>query len=260
MGDHHRRVSVVLAALLILAAGRATAQHAGAGPAEPGTASGRATESPSEWTGKVVETMTAGSYTYVQVDTGDEKIWAAAPLVQVKVGDTVSVPDGLPMRNYRSQSLNRSFDVVYFVGSIQVEGSKEATEAVHKEGPVQLPTKPPRDGATADPPPTEFSDIQRPEGGKTVEELFREKESLAGKEVVVRGKVVKFLPEIMDKNWIHLQDGTGSTGTNDLTVTTDASVKVGDTILVRGTVTTNRDFGFGYRYDLLIEDAKVTVE
>jgi hypothetical protein len=72
---------------------------------------------------------------------------------------------------------------------------------------------------------------------------------------------MKYTGGIMGKNWLNLQDGTASPdGANDLVVTTDATVAVGDTIVIRGTVTTDRDFGFGYRYDLLIENASVTPE
>ena len=76
----------------------------------------------------------------------------------------------------------------------------------------------------------------------------------------MRGKVVKFSPQIMGKNWIHVQDGTGAAGTNDLTVTTLDEAKVGDTVLVTGKITLNKDFGMGYKYDLIIEDGKVKVE
>jgi hypothetical protein len=205
--------------------------------------------------------MSTGSYTYVQIDTGDEKIWAVGPRLQVEVGDTVTVPAGLPMNNYRSQTLNRTFDLVYFVEAVRVEGREQESPAqVEKTGAAPLPKGHRANGPKADETPTDLSKIQRPEGGKTVQELFQQKEDLSGQEIIVRGKVVKFLPEIMDKNWIHLQDGTGGTGTNDLTVTTDASVKVGDVVLIRGKVTTDQDFGFGYRYDVLVEAAEVTVE
>ena len=76
----------------------------------------------------------------------------------------------------------------------------------------------------------------------------------------MRGKVVKFTPEIMGKNWIHLQDGTGAAGTSDLTVTTSASAKTGDTVTVKGILVVDKDFGYGYAYDVIIEDAEVTVE
>ncbi len=91
-------------------------------------------------------------------------------------------------------------------------------------------------------------------------EIFGNRSNLAGKHVLVRGKVVKFLPQIMGKNWLHLQDGSGSKGTNDLTVTTGAIAKVGDVVLVNGVVSVDRDFGFGYSYEVILEDAKVTVE
>lgn len=64
----------------------------------------------------------------------------------------------------------------------------------------------------------------------------------------------------MGKNWLHLQDGSGVEGTNDLTVTTTTTVKVGDVVLVNGVVSVDRDFGYGYSYDVIIEDAEVTVE
>ncbi len=85
---------------------------------------------------------------------------------------------------------------------------------------------------------------------------------LAGKPVSVRGKVVKYNANILGKNWLHIQDGSGSAdnGDNDLTVTTSTPVALGATVLVTGNVSTNRDFGAGYKYSVIIEDANVTVE
>ena len=100
--------------------------------------------------------------------------------------------------------------------------------------------------------------MKKAESGKTIAEIFAEKTSLENKNVKVRGKVIKFSPEIMGKNWIHIQDGTGSEGMNDLTVTTANSVKLGDIILVEGTLVLNKDFGYGYNYDVIIEDAQIT--
>jgi hypothetical protein len=102
--------------------------------------------------------------------------------------------------------------------------------------------------------------VEKAEGGKTIAEIYAGKADLAGKTVLVRGKVVKYTPGVMGKNWIHIQDGTGAEGTNDLTVTTSAVVKIGDTISARGLVEVDKDFGFGYTYEILIEDAEVTIE
>ena len=111
--------------------------------------------------------------------------------------------------------------------------------------------------------------IEAAEKGKTtaakaevykVEELFAKKEKLNGKKVIVKGKVVKFSPGIMGKNWIHLQDGSGKQGTNDITVTTDQNAAIGDKIVVTGNLVTNKDFGGGYKYEVIIEEAAVKAD
>jgi hypothetical protein len=105
------------------------------------------------------------------------------------------------------------------------------------------------------------SGIERPAGGKTLREIFEGKDGLAGETVTLRGKVVKSLRGILGKNWIHLQDGTaGPGGVYDLVVTTQETAEVGDLVLVTGTVAVDRDLGYGYKYEVLIEDARVTVE
>jgi hypothetical protein len=158
----------------------------------------------------------------------------------------------MAMVNYHSQTLDRTFDRVYFVPSVTVMGATRASGGV----PEERPTGSREDEAVK----VDFSEIKKAEGGKTVAELFKNKASLVGEKVLCRGKVVRFTAGVMGKNWIHLRDGTGVAGANDLTVTTDAIAEVGDTVLVRGTVVADRDFGFGYRYSLIIEDAEVGIE
>ncbi len=225
----------------------------------PDTGSGQPTvmqTAQAGWTGKVVETMSTAGYTYVQVDTGKEKIWAAAPEFPVQVGDEVSVPMGAPMKNFQSKTLDRTFDIVYFVSGITAGGTAPATA---KRPAAKMPGGMSKPVVTASK-DMDFSGIVKPHDGKTVAEVYAEKEALAGNDVKVRGKVVKYSAMIMGKNWIHLQDGTGTTGTNDLTITTTATAKVGDTILASGVLSVGKDFGAGYSYDVIIEDAVVVVE
>jgi hypothetical protein len=106
----------------------------------------------------------------------------------------------------------------------------------------------------------DLTGIERAEGGKTVAEVWAERQDLAGGEVAVRGRVVKFLPSIMGKNWLHLRDGSGEEGGNDLTVTTTATVAVGDLVTVTGRLAVDRDFGAGYRYQVILEDAEVRTD
>jgi hypothetical protein len=209
--------------------------------------------------GAIVETMDAAGYTYVLVDTGDQKVWAAGPQTAVKVGENVVLKNGMAMREFHSQALDRTFDVVYFVGSIKDGGGA----ALAPQGSaIQQPM--PGHGTApemAAPPSTvDLGNIQKVSGGKTVAELFAEGEKLTDQEVSVRGRVVKFNSGIMGRNWIHIQDGSGSVGSNDLTVTTEETVKPGDLVVIRGTLKTDQDFGHGYAYDILIEQAKVSVE
>lgn len=91
----------------------------------------------------------------------------------------------------------------------------------------------------------------------TVADLFAHKAELAGKEVTVKGKVVKANNNIMQRNWLHLQDGTGGEDTNDITVTSQQTANVGDEVTVRGKLVADKDIGAGYNYSLLIEDAAI---
>jgi hypothetical protein len=107
----------------------------------------------------------------------------------------------------------------------------------------------------------DLSGIAKADGGKTVAEVFAEKASLAGKPVTVRGKVVKVNGGIMGKNWLHVRDGSGAEGTNDLTVTTAGELPaLGAIVVVTGPVTLDKDFGMGYQYAVIVEDADVKVE
>jgi hypothetical protein len=108
----------------------------------------------------------------------------------------------------------------------------------------------------------DLTGIKKADGGKTIQEIYAAKAKLAGQAVSVRGKVVKYNAMILGKNWLHIQDGSGKAddGNNDLTVTTTTPAAVGDTVLVTGVVSTNRDFGAGYKYSVIIEGAQVSVE
>ena len=206
--------------------------------------------------GTVIETMNAAGYTYVHVDMGSEKIWAAAPVVQVKVGDQVVIPEGTPMRNYHSKTLKRDFAVIYFVGSILNEPGGALAKG------TGMPAGHPPTAVSSTPPQIDVSGVKKADGGMTIGELYAKKANLSGKEVTLRGKVVKFNAQIMGKNWLHVRDGSGDvdTGTNDLTITTDITVNIGDTVLISGKVVLNKDLGSGYKYGVIIEDAKVTRE
>lgn len=214
------------------------------------------------FSGKVLQTTNASAYTYVLVDAGTNKMWAAAPAFDVKVGDTVSISSAMPMPKHHSKTMNRDFDVVYFTPSVVVNGAKPAAG----DAPRELPKGHPQIGAAAGAPTPspkpesfDFTGIKKAEGGMTVAEVYAAANKLVGKSVSVRGKVVKYNPQIMNRDWIHVRDGSGQEGRNDLLVTTSKSapLKIGDVILATGKVATNRDFGANYKYSVMLEDATV---
>lgn len=202
--------------------------------------------------GKVVETMDASGYTYVLIDNGTEKVWAAGPKTMVKAGDEVSIPEGSPMANFESKALNRTFEQILFASAIMVAGADNAAAA-------QVPADHPKTAAVTAT-TVDVKGITKAKGGKSVAEVFAERKALNGKNVVLRGKVVKAMSGIMGKNWLHVKDGTGVSGSDDLVVTTSATAKMGDKVLVSGKVAADKDFGSGYRYDVIIEDAEITIE
>jgi hypothetical protein len=203
---------------------------------------GRGNAAAFERTGAVVATMTSGLYTYLEVDTKNGRYWAAAPKMVLAVGDQVDVAPGSEMKDFFSPSLNRTFETIIFTSSVKVIG-KGAPPA------KSSPSKSPEAKGTAG-----------PAALKTVEQVFADKDGLKGKQVKVSGKVVKFNAGIMGKNFLHIQDGSGKEGTNDLTVTSEQMVKVGDKITVSGTLVTDKDFGAGYTYKVLLENASITTE
>lgn len=209
-----------------------------------------------EKTGTVISTIKAGGYTYVEINIDGKPTWYAATTLTLKAGDQVVAPAGMPMKNFHSETLDRTFELVYFVDSIPLAnttGNAAALPAGHP--PIQADACP----ASA-PAPADFSKIEKPEGGKTVSEIYQESAALSGKPVMVRGKAVKVSNGIMGKNWIHLQDGTGEADSNDLTITTTNTVAPGSIVTASGILATDLDFGFGYKYSVLLQDASVKTE
>jgi len=245
--------NIALAACLIFAAHSAfCAEQLPAGhPSIPGPS-----KELTRLSGKVIETINSGGYTYLRLDTGTQKVWAAAPLLHLKVGDAIVIADGMPMPKYHSKTLNRDFDLIYFTGDLTVNGSRPVSD----EKPVELPKNHPPLSGAAPAASTQLSGIKKASGGKTIEEVYAGKTKLSGHQVTVRGKVVKYNEMILGKNWIHLRDGTGSKGNNDLLITSSAPAKIVDTVLATGTIAVNKDFGSNYKYDVMIEDAKIVIE
>lgn len=201
--------------------------------------------------GQVLEVKDVESYTYLRLKTKDGETWAAITTAPVKKGAEVTIENAMVMKNFESKSLKKKFDSIVF-GSLADPGASAQTSMA---GPHGAPAK------ELDVKVTKVSKATGKEA-RNVAEIFSQRTALKDKTVLVRGKVVKFTPEILGKNWLHLRDGSGSDadGTNDVLVTTKEPAKVGDVVLVKGVVHTDKDLGSGYFFKVLIEDATLTLQ
>lgn len=222
--------------------------------------------------GTILETMNASGYTYMLVQSGTQKTWVAIPVTTVEKGAAISYYEGMVMENFTSKTLNRSFDTIIF--SPGLAGQKpEATQKpaandsfsaavmAEKSTSEPAPAMEVSAGSAGAVAPLEEISIDKATAanGYTVKEVFEKAKELAGKKVQVQGKVVKFSPLIMGKNWIHLQDGTGDPMQNshDLVITTGETVEVNNIITIEGLLAAEKDFGAGYKYAAIIEDASI---
>jgi hypothetical protein len=199
-------------------------------------------------TAVVQQVLQATSYTYLNVLEADKDYWIAISKRQIEPGTTISFADALEMNNFQSKDLKRTFDKIYFVSRIDAGGSV-----------VPQPSMSPTHQGTPEPEKKEVL-VEPAEGGVTIGQLYANRDSYAGKTVLVKGQVTKVNRAIMDKNWVHLQDGTSDAGSFDLTVTTTDDVKVGDLATFEGKITLNKDFGAGYSYEVIMEEAKLQAQ
>ncbi len=179
-----------------------------------------------EHQGKVLDAISAGGYTYMQVEENGQSYWIAGPSSNIPKGTEVKFGEQIWMSNFTSKALGRTFDKLLFVSGVQPVGVAQ---------PAVTMT------------PSELY---------TVEQVFAQKDELKGKVIAVKGKVAKVSTNIMNRTWVHIQDGTGAEGSNNLVFRSETgTAQVGATITAQGKVDTERDFGMGYYYPVLIEDS-----
>lgn len=192
-------------------------------------------------TAKIIEIIDATQYTYLKVEENKNQFWIAVPQINIAIGTIIYFNDGLEMKDFTSQSLNRTFDSILFIDNIEVHGDTPVMENPHA-------------GVQGNKVPNISVE---PLNGLSIEKIYSTKNELNGKTISVRGIVTKFNSGIMDRNWIHIQDGSGKANDFDLLITSNETVKEGDLITFEGKVILDRDFGSGYFYSLLLEDGKI---
>ena len=278
-----RPVATCLVLSLLLTPAFAADQKTAPTKAEPAAA---ASLDNTALTGTVRETMNAAGYTYLQVDSAAGPVWVAIPEGTVTKGQQVTCLPGMVMENFASKTLGRTFPTIVFSPGLQPAAAQAAA-------PVPVPAAAGGDKAAGDFSAALQAEAAAPAGGgangaelkgesggslgavvpsadvnvhkatgensRSVGECFAQAKELDGKKVRVRGKVMKVSRLIMGKNWLHLQDGTGNPMQNrhDLVVTTLDEPKEGEVVTIEGVLAANRDFGAGYKYEVIVEDARV---
>ncbi|MBK7292623.1 MAG: nucleotide-binding protein [Holophagaceae bacterium] len=207
-------------------------------------------------TGKVLERIDAAPYSYLRLQTARGEVWAAVPEAKLEKGAEVTIASPMLMNNFESKTLNRTFAEIFF-GNLAPAGGAQAAMPAHAGAPQGQPAAAP--GAPVVPKEAVKVDKASGADARTVAEVWAQKGGLKEKSVTIRGQVVKYNPGVMGKNWIHLQDGSGeaSKGNHDITVTSQDPAAKGDIVTVKGVVRQDKDFGAGYVYALIVEDAKV---
>jgi len=192
------------------------------------------------------EVIQSSNYTYLRVSEDDKDTWIAISRQEIEKGKSYYYEPNVEMTDFVSKELKRTFPKIVFV-------DKFSEQPITLAKPNSMNTSKGNLPAIA----KEGIKVERAESGITIAELYAGKDTFAGKTVKIRGEVVKFNPEIMGKNWVHLQDGTNSNGSFDITFTTNDVTKMGDVVTLEGSVTLKKDFGAGYFYEVIVENAKL---
>lgn len=202
--------------------------------------------------GTVAESIDAGGYTYLRLEEPD--IWLATSSLQVATGDQVEYSGGMEMRDFHSKALDRAFESIWFVQEVRVVGKDIAAlhDTAGQAGGFDHAGIGAPDVASA----PAAGDIPALDGGATVAGLVADPGSLEGQTVRLRARVTKVSANIMDRNWITLQDGSGTNPEDKLIATSTQSVSAGDVVIASGTLRSDVDIGSGYRYEVLLEDAR----
>jgi hypothetical protein len=197
-------------------------------------------------TGTVTETLDAGGYVYMKLESGQ---WIAATPFAVSKGDKVQYSDAMEMNDFHSKGLDKTFESILFASSASLVGGDSADKSVAMPSGTGMPLK-----ATESQAP-EPGEIKPLADGKTIADMYAESGQLKDKVVSLRAKVTKMNRNIMGRNWITLKDGTGTEPGIKLVATSQEVVKVGDVVIAKGKISTDVDLGRGYFYEVMLEEA-----
>ncbi len=192
----------------------------------------------------VNEIMNDDAYSFLNVTEGDQTYWIGTKETNIKAGEMYFYSGGEWKSGMQSAENKRTFDRILLVASF--------VRADHGQAGVH--------GQSSPPTTNEIEKLNKNVSGQkgemvAIADLVDQPEKYAGKKIIISGKCTKVNYEIMNRNWVHIKDGTRDDF--DLVVTTTDTVREGDEVTLEGVVSINKDFGAGYSYELIIEEARV---
>ena len=185
----------------------------------------------------VKEVLQAERYSYLLVTHGDKEMWVATMKAPYTPGESYKMKTGLLKTNFKSIEHNRTFAEIYLVSEIYPETAQAQSAATRDEIDELQPA------------------AAVPEGVTRLADIINAPQDYAGKSVRIYGKVLKVNPNIMERNWMHIDDG--SAPDYDFVLTTQNQIPVGHEVAFEGTIALNKDFGAGYTYEIIMENAKL---
>jgi hypothetical protein len=203
------------------------------------------TVSPDAKVFEVAEVIQASNYTYLKVKDNQLERWVAVSKQEINPGDVYYYDGALLMNNFSSKELNRTFDEIYFVSQIS------KTPIVQKKFGTGMPAH----SGKIETQKLSSITLEKAAGENTIADVFEKRVEFTAREFEIRGVVVKVNKQVMGKNWIHIQDGTEFNGKFDLTITSQDLPEMNEEVTFRGKLSVNKNFGSGYSYEVIMEDA-----
>jgi hypothetical protein len=217
--------------------------------------------------GKVLEIKPAMGYKYLKVQEQGGETWVAIANAPVKVGDKIGFDKKTMMKDFKSKSLGEAFKEIYFASDVYLP--QKATGPKSMKDMLGLSTKKNDPhagmGRGMSPEPEEAEEVKPfvHKDAYSIEEIHMWRKELKDKVITLNATVFKVSHGIMKRDWVHLGDGSGNEQklTDDLVFTaTHTTIKSGDKVVAKGKVTLDKDFGYGYFYKVIIEDASFEVK
>ncbi len=209
--------------------------------------------------GKILSIDNAGAYKYLKINEDGKELWVAIANAPVKVGDKIGYDKMTVMKDFKSKSLKKTFKEVIFASDVYLpeknKGIKDLQDMLglstaNKNTPKKVEKK-----TVTEKPAKPFVKKEF----YTVEEVFMWKNELKDSTIKVKGKVQKISRQIMKVDWVHIGDGTGDSTkkNNDIVFTTKTmTFKSGSEVIASGKLILDKDFGYGYFYDVIVQDSE----